>query len=193
MWLLMWLQSRCSSSCRFVIAASGGVVLANNSRPVAAAVAISTQSTNHDQYRKLAHRDRPHSGGRMRRRPFISLLGGAGLALTASRMCLRGPPHGRGVPVARRRLAVASINEDKLIDRDALRRMADRVAAPSRLTCSPFWSHAVAGWCSTGSSRSSDEIYTRRGGYRCRRRTGLATAGYGKNRLLHRRGRSARD
>src|SRR5262249_37764422 len=116
-----------------------------------------------------------------------------GLALTASPVCMRGPPHGRGVPVARRRPAVASINEDKLIDRAALRSMADRGAATSTANVLAVLVACGGSWCSTGSSRSSDEIYTRRGRYRCRRRIGLATARYGKNRLLHRRGRSARD
>ena len=68
----------------------------------------------------------------MRRRQFVSLLSGAALApLIASRVNA-DPPDGCGVPVARDDgLPVASVNEDKLIDRGALCRMADRLAASS--------------------------------------------------------------
>jgi CubicO group peptidase (beta-lactamase class C family) len=63
----------------------------------------------------------------MRRRQFISLLGGAALApLAASRVCAEDC----GVPLVRDDgWPVASANEDKLIDRDALCGMADRLAA----------------------------------------------------------------
>src|ERR1700722_20638479 len=73
-----------------------------------------------------------NSEDRMRRRQFVSFLGGAALApLIASRVNA-DPSDGCGVPVARDDgLSVASINEDKLIERAALCRMADRLAASS--------------------------------------------------------------
>jgi CubicO group peptidase (beta-lactamase class C family) len=70
----------------------------------------------------------------MRRRQFISLLGGSALAPLIVLPAYADPPDGCGVPVARDDgWPVAFANEDKLVDRDALCRMADRLAASANV------------------------------------------------------------
>jgi CubicO group peptidase (beta-lactamase class C family) len=68
----------------------------------------------------------------MKRRRFVSLLAGAALPPLTALPVYADPPEGCGVPIARDDgWSVASVNEDRLIDRGALCRMADRLAASS--------------------------------------------------------------
>ncbi len=68
----------------------------------------------------------------MRRRQFVSLLGGGALAPLTALPVYAAPPDGCGVPVARDDgWPVVSVNDDKLVDHDALCRMADRLVASS--------------------------------------------------------------
>ena len=66
------------------------------------------------------------------RREFLTLLSGTALAPLTALPVYADPPDGCGVPVARDDgWPVASVNDDKLVDRDALCRMADRLVASS--------------------------------------------------------------
>jgi CubicO group peptidase (beta-lactamase class C family) len=71
---------------------------------------------------------------RMRRRQFLSFLGGAALASFTSSRVYADPPDGCGIPVVREDgWPVASVNDDKLIDRAALCRMADRLSSTANV------------------------------------------------------------
>ena len=70
----------------------------------------------------------------MRRRRFLALSGGAALAPLTGLPVYAGPPDGCGLPVARSdSWSVASLDDDKLIDRAALCRMADRLSSTANV------------------------------------------------------------
>jgi CubicO group peptidase (beta-lactamase class C family) len=70
----------------------------------------------------------------MRRRQFISLLGGTALAPLTGLPGHAEPPEVCAVPVGRDDgLQVGSIDDDKLIDHDALCRMADQLASTANI------------------------------------------------------------
>lgn len=68
----------------------------------------------------------------MKRRQFFSLLGGIALAPRAALPVYADPPGDCGIPVARDDgWPIAPVNDDTLVDRDALCMMADRLVASS--------------------------------------------------------------
>src|SRR5260221_11965515 len=78
----------------------------------------------------LVARKRCESEDRMRRRQFVSLLGGTALAPLTALPVYADLPGDCGIPVTRDDgWRIASVNDDKLVDRYALCRMADRLVA----------------------------------------------------------------
>ena len=88
----------------------------------------------------------------MRRRQFISLLGGVALSPLTALPVHADLPDGCGIPVARDDgWPAASFNEDKLIDRAALCMMADRLASSAANVHSILVARG-ASWYSSGTS-----------------------------------------
>src|SRR5262249_33893143 len=74
------------------------------------------------------------SGGNMRRRRFIALVGGAALSPLVAPRVFADPPDGCGLPVTRDDgWSVATIADDKLIDRSALCAMADQLTGTANV------------------------------------------------------------
>jgi CubicO group peptidase (beta-lactamase class C family) len=70
----------------------------------------------------------------MRRREFVSLLGGVALAPLTMVPAYPDSPDAAGVPAPRDDgWPIASADADRLIDRDALRRMADHLASDTNI------------------------------------------------------------
>src|SRR5262249_26518932 len=79
---------------------------------------------------------RAHEGreDRLRRGQFLSLLAGPALAPLAASRVVAEARGGCGIPLARDDgWPVAAASEDRLVDRDALCRMADRLAATANV------------------------------------------------------------
>src|ERR1700743_2391651 len=69
----------------------------------------------------------------MRRREFVSLLGGAALTPLTARLASAKSPDGCGIPLARDDGWLVAGNDDKLVDRDALCGMTDRLQSAANV------------------------------------------------------------
>src|SRR5262249_29868799 len=121
--------------------------------------------THQDHLIRLGGRKRCERDNRMRRRRFTSLIGRAALAPLTALPVHADPPEGCAVPVARDDgWPVAAVNEDKLIDRGALCRMADRLPASSTANVHGVLVARGGKLLFERYFRGSDEIYSRRVG-----------------------------